>query len=277
MTSDNSNTKPQTWCATTPSSNLNKADQAPILDSATMAFSEKKVFYPCQTQEGVSPTVDLQLVDGADDGENELVVGTGSIIPRWSVLAPGPTNLLYFVVRDGFPSQEASTYTATAFQQAAGEWNKIGFGVKISETHDKKLANFAIRYTKPAVDKGVLASAFFPNVVKDVLVYDKTLVNPKWKAILKNSFLHEIGHILGLRHEFAIKADAAGHGPEKDKAVQFGSENPHSVMSYDDKNEIQDTDKEDIVKFYKLVNGAEIDSVSKLKITDYVPKPLTNL
>jgi hypothetical protein len=176
------------------------------------------------------------------------------------------------VTRDGFPSDNDFQYAATAFQEAADEWNDIGFGVNISQTLDRALANFVVKYIKPAVDEGVLASAFFPNDVDDVLVYHKTLVEPEWRAVLKNTFLHEIGHIIGLRHEFAIEQDALGHGPELTPAKQFGSKNPLSVMSYEDVNNIQETDRHDVKEFYKLPNNSKIDGV---RIRDYVPRPLS--
>lgn len=134
------------------------------------------------------------------------------------------------------------------------------------------MANFVIKYkTNPPDEPTVIASAFFPNDVKDVIVYNYTLVDPEMRPVLKNSFLHEIGHIIGLRHEFAIEADTHGNGPEGDGATQFGSKNPISVMSYETVNYIQPTDKEDVKKFYKLENYSEIAGV---RIYDYVPKPL---
>ncbi|EXJ57156.1 hypothetical protein A1O7_07501 [Cladophialophora yegresii CBS 114405] len=236
--------------------------------------AEGKKRYPCVTQSGLQETFGQppsgeQSGDG--DGRDEIVVGVGPIIPRWTASTSNPTKLLYFVIREGFPSDTDFQYAATAFQQAADEWNAIGFGVNISRTSNRSLANFVVRYFKPTVDEGVLASAFFPNEVEDVLVYHKTLVEPEWRASLKNTFLHEIGHIIGLRHEFAIVPDTMGNGPEQTPAKQFGSKNPHSVMSYEDINNIQDTDKKDVRDFYKLPNNSEIDGV---RIRDYVPRPL---
>lgn len=107
--------------------------------------------------------------------------------------------------------------------------------------------------------------------MKDVRCYEFALKDAHQRSILKNTFLHEIGHILGLRHEFAIVEDTEGNGPESQPAVQFGSKNPISVMSYEDVVYIQPTDKEDIVKFYQLPNRFKIDDV---EVTDFIPKPL---
>ena len=80
-----------------------------------------------------------------------------------------------------------------------------------------------------------------------------------------NSLLHEIGHILGLRHEFALDRET------DTPAQRFGSQNEHSVMSYDDINVIRDTDITDIKNFYDLPNKYELNGVP---VTDYTPKPL---
>ena len=125
-----------------------------------------------------------------------------------------------------------------------------------------------VKYYKPnrgGNDEGVIASAFFPNKVEDVLVYDKTLVEPFWRGVLKNSFLHEIGHIIGLRHEFALEQES------ESPAQRFGSKNEHSVMSYDKINYIQETDKKDVKDFYNLPNRHLINGVP---VKDYAPKPL---
>ena len=87
-----------------------------------------------------------------------------------------------------------------------------------------------------------------------------------------NTFLHEIGHIIGLRHEFANDPNPKKKNkPFETRAQRFGSVNPHSVMSYDDVNNINDLDKKDVVAFYKLANGSLVNGVA---IRDYTPKLL---
>lgn len=79
-----------------------------------------------------------------------------------------------------------------------------------------------------------------------------------------NTLLHEIGHIIGLRHEFALDR-------EEEPAQRFGSQNKQSVMSYEPINNIQDTDIKDVKAFYDLKNKSLLNGVP---ITDYTPKPL---
>ncbi|XTI93534.1 hypothetical protein V2W45_1252885 [Cenococcum geophilum] len=241
------------------------------------AFPEGQRYYPCKTQRGLTPTFATPPDQPSGDPKHpSIVLGLRDLIPRWTASTSNPTKLLYFVVRDGFASDADHKYTATSFQQAADEWNVIGFGLNISAATDKTKANFLVKYYKAKKgddDEDVLASAFFPNKVEDVLVYDKTLVEPDWRKVLKNTFLHEIGHIIGLRHEFALDLKADGQPRESTPAVRFGSQNEHSVMSYDDVNYIQESDKKDVKDFYKLQNKSLINGVP---LTDYAPKPLGN-
>lgn len=265
--------KPRDWCGTQPSGEINKENQAPYPKTEAMVHHEGKVQYPCVTQQSTLPIFGRDPSLQNNSKGDSLVVGDGPIIPRWT---PG-TELKYFVIKEGFPKEDDFTYSAKAFQEACKEWNDLKFGVNISPTNVRKDAHFVVQYYKPPPPlpgkkpSTTIASAFFPNKVKPVLVYDFTLVTPKWREILKNSFLHEIGHIIGLRHEHAIVADTDGNGPEDSPAHQFQDKNPVSVMSYEDKNEIRESDKKGVIAFYKFANrSTEIDGIP---ITDFDAKP----
>ncbi|KAK4164410.1 hypothetical protein QBC43DRAFT_289008 [Cladorrhinum sp. PSN259] len=237
------------------------------------AFPIGKRFYPCVTQNGYTPTLGYppNAPGGSPwkEGASGLMVGIMTLIPRWAK----PANLLYYVVKDGF-SEDDFTHTAKSFQEAADEWNDLDFGVNISATTNRAQANFLVKYFEPEeADDLTLASAFFPNKVGDVLVYRTTLVEPECRKVLRNTFLHEIGHILGLRHEFANEDDPEKPGKKRESLAHlFGSVNPHSVMSYDDVNNINELDKEDVKAFYQLANGSKINGA---RVTDYLPKPLS--
>ena len=232
--------------------------------------------YACKTQRGIAPTIGAAPAAYFDDkkSSNEknpdsLVIGIGNIIPRWDNTPA--IQLLYFVRNDTFRSSSDAHDAATAFQQAAEEWNKLNIGVTITSTNDRAQANFFLVW-KPddPEEEGVLAEAFFPNDRdQDVIVYAFALDVPDNRKILKNIFMHELGHVLGLRHEFAIKRDGDGYGPEQEPAVQFERKNPLSVMSYKFPPRLQDTDKEDIKKFYGLPNGTKI---GRKPVTDYMPQ-----
>ncbi|KIW71696.1 hypothetical protein PV04_03831 [Phialophora macrospora] len=181
-----------------------------------------------------------------------IVVGLGRTIPRWK---PGSV-INYATYADGYPSQEDAIYAANALIEAADSWNEVDFGIKFKWVPNLEDAAFVLAYGK---DKGtVLASAFFPNseVLNTVWVYsfafDKEprvgrdgVTKFKNYEIMKNVFQHELGHVLGLRHEFAIEREGEG-------AVRLFSEDPNSVMSYYFPPEIQESDKKDLKAFYRL-------------------------
>ena len=237
--------------------------------------------YPCDTQEndqpsfGAAPLSNLAGTtgDNAPDEEDSLVIGFGTIIPRWDANRPTGQKLQYFVQTEGFPSPDKAQKAASTFQAAADSWNELNLGVTITKTDDQDSANFYLVYqANPTVGPGsrTLARAFFPHEVdQDVVVFQKGF-EPAGLAVLKNIFQHEIGHILGLRHEFAITGDANKNlKAEGDGAVQFDAMNYNSIMSYNFPPRMQASDAESTVKFYGLANGYMVGSSP---VTDYMPQ-----
>ena len=68
------------------------------------------------------------------------------------------------------------------------------------------------------------------------------------RSILRNVFLHEIRHILGLRHKFAVAEEGYS-------ALRFMDDNPESIMACTAKPTIQNTDVVGVEAFYKKTNG----------------------
>ena len=99
---------------------------------------------------------------------------------------------------------------------------------------------------------GTLARAFFPNTedLNTVFVYKKAFDSDtvRYQA---NIFAHELGHAIGLRHEFA---------PEEGDYVLFGPRNPNSVMSYKFPPTIQASDIVKVKLLYKLDEGSKIEN-----------------
>ncbi|KIW90279.1 uncharacterized protein Z519_08923 [Cladophialophora bantiana CBS 173.52] len=114
---------------------------------------------------------------------------------------------------------------------ATAEWNSHNVGVTFNGVSDADDAAFVLAYGGD--NEGVLASAFFP---------DAEVLNT-----LRNVFLHELGHVLGLRHEFAL-----GPALYEEGAFRMATTNPESVMSFEFPPENRDCNALDTSEFDKL-------------------------
>lgn len=242
--------------------------------------SASEMKYPCETQEEQDPSYGNAPVsnfsgttgDNAPDEPDSLVVGYGTIVPRWDVFQQPGRKLQYFVNVESFPSSKEVDVAKTNFQQAADSWNELEIGLTIVETSDSSVANFHLVYAvNPTKGPGrtTLARAFFPHERdQDVIVFSKAL-EPRNLAILKNVFQHELGHVLGLRHEFAITGDEAKDLKAEGKgATQFMEMNYNSIMSYNFPPRMQQSDRDQTIAFYKLNNGYLMGASP---VTDFAP------
>lgn len=182
-----------------------------------------------------------------------ILVGLFTEIPRWKY---GST-INFAAYAGGYPQPGDAQFAALRLWEATQQWNSYDLGVKFAWVGKLEDATFVLEY---GGDKGsVLASAFFPNSqpLNTLFVYQLALSTEKWRGTLKNIFLHELGHTLGLRHEFALDPDRWEGG-----AVVYGSRNPSSVMSYVFPPQVQQSDITDTKTFYKIKSPS---------IKDYIP------
>lgn len=218
--------------------------------------------YPCLTQKGDEPTF-AAPPDASDQNLPSIVLGLGTVVPRWGTSVSHPTTLKWFVDAAKFPTAAEAGAAAEALDQAAEEWNGVAFGVTVVQTTEKKEANFNLAYRgNPPGRPRTLARGFFPHQADRDIVVFKYGMDPSNASRLKNVFLHELGHVFGLRHEFAIEKEQQG-------AKLFMTANKDSVMEYNKVPMIQETDKEGIREFYKLPNGSDVDGSP---VTDYIPQ-----
>ncbi|KAI1467894.1 Metalloprotease [Daldinia caldariorum] len=193
-------------------------------------IDQSRNYYRCSTQKNRLPVLWQPPLSEDPSDSDSIVVGMGDIVPRWDVSGSN-TTLEFFVRADTFPSADDASHAA------------------------QMKANFDLVYrVNGRADQGLYAEAFFPHERRrDVVVTDFAL-SAKERGTLKNVFLHEIGHILGLRHEFALDKEEEG-------AVRFMEENPVSVMSY--------TSPPTMQEFYKLEPGFKI---AGSPIVDFQPE-----
>ncbi|KAI2610469.1 hypothetical protein GGR54DRAFT_377596 [Hypoxylon sp. NC1633] len=185
------------------------------------------------------------------------------LIYRWTT-----KSVITFNVNCGsFHSLNDATYAAAKLDEAANEWNKGIHDVCFKKVANDEPSVFQLTYGDGyGYERSRLADAFFPgDPQKQQLLYvyppsfDKERDNYGWIA---NIFCHELGHILGLRHEFAQSSPKEQKHPSK----QLGENNSMSVMNYFDhpsKMRIQESDYRAVNQFYRSE-----------KVDDYTIVPL---
>jgi hypothetical protein len=157
----------------------------------------------------------------------------GGRIVRWR---PG-TVLSYRVVRETF-SQENYDVVVAAMRAACLEWEQTcGVDFKHRADLDKKrgVAPEGAMFVVRQVDTGgqFIAAAFFPNDPKD---RRHVIVDPSYYTTTFDQvgvFRHELGHVLGFRHEH-IRSEAPPDCPDEPlfDTRNLGRYDPQSVMHY---------------------------------------------
>ena len=80
-----------------------------------------------------------------------------------------------------------------------------------------------------------------------------------------DTFIHETGHIFGLRHFFANLTEQAL------PSEIFGTHRPFSIMNYGHRSELTADDKNDLKKLYELTWNGSLDNVNGTPIVQFKP------
>jgi hypothetical protein len=101
----------------------------------------------------------------------------------------------------------------------------------------------------------VLASAFFPDSGRHQLtIYPKMFTQVRQEQV--ETLIHEIGHVFGLRHFFALISETSF------PAQIFGTHKPFSIMNYGSQSVLTADDKSDLKRLYQLVWSGELTQIN---------------
>ncbi|PNP78487.1 hypothetical protein FNYG_08173 [Fusarium nygamai] len=197
------------------------------------------------------------------NGPADIVVGLNAECPRW---VPGSV-VKWAAWRAGFDSQQDANHAAEQLAIAAEHWNRANIGVTFQWVPLAKDATFVVCHG--GAMGSVLASAFFPNSNDlNYLFICSAAFRRGWRNNMWNVFLHELGHVLGLRHEFAIEK-------EGESATELGPRNEMSVMNYrPEPPQLQQPDIESTKLFYSLREDDQrnLPKVGLTEVVDYTPR-----
>lgn len=101
----------------------------------------------------------------------------------------------------------------------------------------------------------VMASAFFPDAGRhEFVVYPRLFRQSRKEQI--DTFIHETGHIFGLRHFFANVSETAW------PSEIFGEHERFTIMNYGHESELTSVDKEDLKRLYQAVWRGELTNIN---------------
>jgi Matrixin len=101
----------------------------------------------------------------------------------------------------------------------------------------------------------VLASAFFPDAGRHkLLLYPKMFTQDRQEQ--RETLIHEIGHVFGLRHFFAQVSETQW------PSEIFGTHKKFSIMNYGADSKLTKSDRTDLKKLYQLAWAGQLTKIN---------------
>lgn len=141
------------------------------------------------------------------------------------------------------------------FGNAIAEW---GAACPVTFLEDEGRYDFEIvmrSQRRCSVNGCVLASAFFPDGGQhELTIYPSMFDQSRQEQV--ETLIHEIGHIFGLRHFFALVSEGAW------PAIIYGEHQKFSIMNYGSDSRLTDVDKSDLQSLYQNVWNGRISAIN---------------
>lgn len=137
--------------------------------------------------------------------------------------------------------------------------------VKFKEDDDLWDFEIVMKSNDDCDDNGcTLASAFFPDAGRHKL-YIYPMMFEYSRKEQRETLIHEIGHVFGLRHYFALVEE------KEWPAELFGSHRKFSIMNYGNLSHLSATDKKDLTRLYKSVWSGDLTEINGTRIKQVKP------
>jgi hypothetical protein len=109
-----------------------------------------------------------------------------------------------------------------------------------------------------------LARAFFPDAGRhELVIFPKMFAQSREEQM--ETLAHELGHVFGLRHFFALVKETAW------PAVVFGEHSNFSIMNYGADSRLTDADRSDLRTLYEQVWSGRLTEINGTKIRLVTP------
>jgi hypothetical protein len=211
-----------------------------LLDEDQLRFyaQQQEALQKARAAVQASQQTDLPLV-GMIEPSTELVgVVQNNRLVRW---LPG-LELSYCILRETFVSGGEAGYqlTVDSMRKATDDWENtcgVRFAYKRELDGSGDLRPDGVIFTVREFDAGgkFIAAAFFPNdpANRRQVLIDPSYYSPSLRFNKAGVLRHELGHVLGFRHE-QIRSEAPPGCPDEDTygAIILTDYDPQSVMHY---------------------------------------------
>ena len=190
---------------------------------------------------------------------NEIVVGINGTIPLWAAgvslywrfnaasfsLAPDP--------------EAAKARIRSLLARALDAWGDAA-PIALAERDSGVDFEIVLRNADDCDERGcVLASAFFPDGGRhEFVIYPRMLSQEEGEQV--ETLIHELGHVFGLRHFFALTNET------RNPAQVFGTHVRFTIMNYGTDSVLTDADRADLARLYAEARSGRLTAINGTRI-----------